>query len=146
MDYSKEKFECVVNMWMGVPYLHAGRTKSAGVDCINFLLCFYEDLGIIEKNEIKYAPYPPDWHLHQKEERLLNGILQYCYEIPRESLQFGDLILMKFGHCFSHGAIYLGNDKIMHAILNRGVLVSKLSHRYWNNREHKYLRAKGRNI
>jgi len=143
MVFSEEQFLLTINKWKGIPYLHAGKTKSAGVDCINFILCVYEDLEVFVPGEIKYLPYSPDWHMHQTEERILNMAKQHCFEISKIALRYGDLILMKFGKCFSHGALYIKEYEIIHSILKRGVVKSNICHKYWNNREHKYFRLKG---
>lgn len=142
MAFNEEEFRAVIATWEGVPYLHAGRTKSAGIDCVNFVVCVYEDLGVFERGEIKYAPYPPDWHMHQAEERILNITYDYCFEIAKYELRYGDLILMQFGKCFSHGALFVEDQEIIHSIVKRGVVRSSLTQRYWKNRAHKYFRLR----
>jgi cell wall-associated NlpC family hydrolase len=62
--------------------------------------------------------YPHDWHLHRVTERYLEGVLQYAKEI--ESLpRPADIVLWKFGRCYSHGAIVVEWPRIIHAYCGR---------------------------
>lgn len=136
------EFKEAVEKWKGVRYMHAGRTESAGVDCIGFIICLLEDLGHDFSKELKHEVYPPDWHLHQTEERLLNKFVKYCDEVSFAELREGDLLLMKFGKCFSHAAFYLGDYKVIHAVMRKGVIVSDLRHRFWKKPEKKFFKIR----
>lgn len=106
----------VAHSWIGTPYVHAGRVKGAGADCLTLLAGIFEEAGLIEKINIPY--YPQDWHLHRAEERYMVGLLRYAKEIPGNP-QPGDIALWKFGHCFSHGAIVVKWPVIIHAYVGR---------------------------
>lgn len=97
--------------WLRTPYVHHAKIKGAGADCLTLLAGIYEEAGLIGPVNIPY--YPHDWHLHHAAERYLEGLLQYTHEV--ESPLPGDIILWKFGRCFSHGAIVVDYPKIIHA-------------------------------
>ena len=41
-------------------------------------------------------------------------------------MQEGDFLLFQYGRCISHGAIYIGNHTIIHAVVQQGVILSDL--------------------
>ena len=36
----------------------------------------------------------------------------------------GDFFLYQFGRCISHAGIYIGEDKIIHAVVGQGVIMT----------------------
>lgn len=108
--------------WLGTPWHHKARLRGAGVDCIQFLVGVYHACGLCP--DIDTGDYPRDWMLHRSEERMLAGIRQYADEIefPRRP-QVGDIIVYRFGHCFSHAGIVSGEREIIHAYLEERAVV-----------------------
>ena len=106
--------------WVGTPYVSNARVKgkNGGCDCLTFLATVYELAGVIDPLPIPH--YPQDWHLHQDAELYLfgkdetPGVLNFCREIEGPP-QRGDLVLFKFGKCFSHSAIVINWPTIIHA-------------------------------
>lgn len=105
--------------WLQTPWHHRARVRGAGVDCIQFLIAVYNACGLCP--DIDTGDYPPDWMLHRDEERLLEGLRQYAVEI--ESPAMGDIIVYKFGRCFSHAGIVSGPREIVHAYLEERAVV-----------------------
>jgi NlpC/P60 family putative phage cell wall peptidase len=97
--------------WLGTPYHHRARVKGSGVDCLMILCEIYHACGLIPY--VNPPDYPPDWHLHKTEQRYLDGVLRYAIETDRP--QLGDVMLFQFGHCFSHAAVVVGDDLLIHA-------------------------------
>lgn len=108
--------------WIGTPYHNHGRVKGrdGGADCLTFLVETFQRCGMLEA--VTLPNYAPQWHLHQHAESYLAGVLQFCVEMPgpeqREPLP-GDIVLWKFGHCFSHGAIVTAWPMVAHALMGR---------------------------
>jgi cell wall-associated NlpC family hydrolase len=98
--------------WLRTPYHHMGRVKGAGVDCLMLLAEVFERVGLVPHLEIEH--YPPDWHLHREAERYLDGVLRHTVETAGPPLP-GDVVLWRFGRCFSHGAIVVAWPAIIHA-------------------------------
>lgn len=88
--------------WLGTPWHHCGAVKGAGVDCGYHLIKSFSAPGIIPDFSTGY--YPSDWALNRKTERYLEFVKQYATEIPGPPLP-GDIVMFKYGHCFSHGGI-----------------------------------------
>lgn len=109
--------------WLGTPYHHMGHVKGAGVDCAWLLIEVYSAVGAIERFDPGY--YPQDWSLHRGEERYLNFVLERATEVQEPRL--GDLVVMRYGRTFSHGAICIGDGQIIHSYLHRGCEVAELA-------------------
>lgn len=86
-----------------------------------FVLCVYAALDLIPA----YDPgeYPAQWHLHRDVERYMIEVLKFAGEIPVEDAKPGDVILFKFGRTFSHGAIVVEGQQIIHAVMKDGMVV-----------------------
>jgi cell wall-associated NlpC family hydrolase len=110
--------------WLNTPYHHMGRIKGVGVDCGQFLIAVFENIGYLQKGEMQPGYYPPDWHLHRDEERYLGWVKSRCREVNDH--QPGDIALFRFGRCVSHGGIVLLWPRIVHAYLDYGVIISSV--------------------
>jgi|SRR5271165_5095157 len=87
--------------WIDTPYHHAADVKGAGVDCAMLLVRVYVDLGLVEPFDPR--PYPRDWMMHRSEERYLGFLLARSHVVWAPAR--GDIVLFRFGRCFSHGGI-----------------------------------------
>jgi cell wall-associated NlpC family hydrolase len=87
--------------WLGTPYHNCADIKGAGVDCGMLLVRVFVDTGLCQPFEPR--PYSADWHLHRSEERYLGFILDHAVEVMEP--QPGDLMVLRFGRCYSHGGI-----------------------------------------
>jgi NlpC/P60 family putative phage cell wall peptidase len=113
--------------WVGTPYHHMADVKGAGCDCAMLLVRVFCDLGLVEPFDPR--PYVRDWHLHRGEERYLGLLLARAHEVA--SPLPGDVILFKYGRCFSHGGIVTRSKPlaIVHAFHPaRVVLEEEIAH------------------
>ena len=102
--------------WLGTPWAHQARVKGVGVDCAQFPLLVYANAGVFQPFDP--GDYPSDWHIHRDEERYLGIVLSLgCREIAEEDVKPGDLILVKIGRVYSHGAIVTKWPQAIHASL-----------------------------
>jgi cell wall-associated NlpC family hydrolase len=125
--------------WAGTPYLHMGRVKGVGCDCLTMLVEVYEAAGIVPHIEISF--YPPDWNLHRDAERYLEGVMRYAREFKWQPGPFvgapledetgmrlktwpqpGDIAVWKFGRCYAHGAIVTQWPLIIPAWIGVGII------------------------
>jgi NlpC/P60 family putative phage cell wall peptidase len=106
--------------WLGTPYHHHGRVRGAGVDCAMLVAEVYERVGAAP--HVDPGNYPHDWHLHQREERLLDQ-LKACGAGPVPVPEAGDVALFRCGRTWSHAGIVQGPGlPVIHAYLGRGVV------------------------
>ena len=121
--------------WIGTPHVNNAKVKGIGVDCGMLLIAALEDSGTIKKDDITIKPYSNEWHLHRDEEWFKSYVEQYCDKV--DDLQVGDFLLYQYGRCVSHGAVYIGNNTVVHALVDRGVILSNIN-------ETMFLDAKGK--
>ncbi|MDD5276734.1 MAG: NlpC/P60 family protein [Methylovulum sp.] len=114
MDARRQAVIAEAMTWQGTPWRHNESVKGehGGVDCGQFPLAVYRDLGLIDNQAVD--DYPIDWALHRSEERYLQIVERYC--APVADPLPGDLVVFKFGRTFSHGAIAVNYPHIIHAL------------------------------
>lgn len=113
--------------WLGTPHVNQARVKGIGVDCGMLLIGCAEDVNAVDKGSVKIKPYSNEWHLHHSDEWFLKYVQEYCEEVPAEDMKRGDFLLYQFGRCISHAGIYIGGGRIIHAVINQGVIMSDLN-------------------
>jgi cell wall-associated NlpC family hydrolase len=133
----REQIVSVAKKWVGTPFHHRARILQNGVDCANYLVAVYHEVGLVE--DLDLGLYPHDWHLHRDEERFVEWLDKYADTVPFPRL--GDVILMQFGRTYSHGAIYIDNNQIIHSYVGHGVSVGDLSDFF--DRKKLFYRIKG---
>ena len=124
--------------WLHTPYHHHGRIKGVGVDCAQLLCAVYEECGVVPHVDPGF--YPTDWFLHRSEELFSHWLFKYAgvFEQSTQEPQPGDVALFRFGRCFSHGAIVVEGGLLVHAYINRGVILSRADEEPLEGRPVKY--------
>jgi hypothetical protein len=84
------------------------------------LVRIFVDLGLCEPFDPR--PYAEDWHLHRSEEKYL-GFVEARFKQIASPLP-GDIVVFRFGRCYSHGALVTKSDPltIVHAFQPAGVV------------------------
>jgi len=121
-------------LWLGTPYHPEARVIGVGVDCATMIAETYQGAGKIPMQDIEH--YPPDWHLHRSKERYLEHVFRYAKELPEENPRAklpGNLVLFRFGRCYSHGAIIVKWPRIIHAYLDTSVCYENVEAAKWLN-------------
>ncbi len=90
--------------WIPTPYHNCADVKGAGVDCGMLMVRVFVDTGLCPAFDPR--PYPADWHLHRSDERYLGFVFDRCAEVSEP--QSGDVMVLRFGRCYSHGGIVTG--------------------------------------
>src|SRR5579863_1262272 len=105
MDHAATRAAVVAEArsWIGTPYHLGADVKGAGVDCAMILVRVFCDLGLVAPFDPR--PYSNDWHLHRGEEVYLGLLLARSREVARTEVGPGDVVLFRYGRCFSHGGI-----------------------------------------
>lgn len=116
----------IARTWLGTPYHHHARVKGVGVDCAQLMLGIAEELGLITTGLV-VENYSTEWHLHNREEKMLNLIEEFGCK-PKEVHEVGDILAFQFGRVCSHLGIYVGEQQFIHARLDvRQVVLNTLS-------------------
>lgn len=123
----------IARTWLGTPFRDQGKVKgpNGAVDCAMLLVATFQEAGLLDP-AYDPRPYPPQFHLHNKEERFLAQIariieLRDCgKEVQREPIP-GDVAVYRVGKCFSHGGLVVESGQLLHAYYKTGhVTVSPL--------------------
>ncbi len=114
--------------WLGTPYHHAADVRGVGVDCAMILVRVFCDLGLVEPFDPR--PYTRDWFLHKADERYMGFLLARAREVcpsTGSGPEPGDVMLFRFGQCFSHGGIVTQADPlvIIHAYAQARMVVEE---------------------
>lgn len=127
-----EMLKAFLKDWLGTPYKHYSGVKGLECDCIHLIVRGCEALGIWLP---KIPWYNRDWHLHNKEELLLDGIRKHLRadEFPAESPINGDIVTYKFGHTRSHAGWFV-DGRVYQAIFGIGVQARTWNDEYWFKR------------
>lgn len=147
MEINRQQWLEALRNYLGVPFLHQGRTK-AGLDCVGLLGCAADDLGI--PNEVQaslkdYARAPDSTMFELKIKTMLEAI-------PYSRLQAFN-VQFKPGDIFSfwvdkpgkprHVAVYMGkdgngNETMLHSIATKPhcVVEQPINHSFWVPRIH----------
>ena len=98
--------------WSDTPYRFGGKSVK-GMDC-SFLVqtVYYDAFGI-------------------KLPRATDEQVKVGYEIPRNSIQEGDIVFFKTGKTMRHSGIIIDKGKFLHSSTIEGVTISHLNNPYW---------------
>jgi lipoprotein Spr len=103
--------------WIAVPY-RAGGTTKRGVDCSGLSMAIYSNV---------YRRSLP----HSSSEQYT-----LCRRVPKRRLKEGDLVFFSTDgrrKSVNHVGVYLKNGSFVHASTSFGVMVSKLSEKYYSD-------------
>jgi len=107
--------------WLRTPFHHLQRCKGAGVDCGQFLLGVYHNVGIMPNITTEY--YPRDFHLHRDREWYKEIVSTYATEMPPNYIPLpADIVLYRIGRVYSDGAIVVDWPRIIHSYVTMGVV------------------------
>lgn len=114
--------------WIGTPYRYGANTKKKGTDCSGLTMSLFKDVANLSLPRNSAAQ------------------CEYCFNVPRNSIQPGDLIFFTSstrGGKVSHVGLYIGNGKMIHASTSRGVIESGLDEKYYASHYHSSGRVYG---
>jgi cell wall-associated NlpC family hydrolase len=128
--------------WLGTPFEHMQRCKGAGVDCGQFLIGVFYNVGIIPNLKTDY--YPRDFHLHRDREWYTELVLNFSRELDSSEIPLpADLVLFKVGRIYSHGAIVVSWPRIIHSFVTRGVIWADGTQGQFMDKPRKFFRPFG---
>jgi len=101
--------------WVHTPYVHKARVKGIGVDCAQLVGGIALDLGLVTSKQLDdIPPYDVEYHLHNRDEKLLQILEQFgC--VKKEEMQIGDILAFRYGRSCSHLGIVVDFNQIVHA-------------------------------
>lgn len=127
----------IVKKYLGIPYLHKGRTK-AGLDCWGLIKLIYSDAG---KEVADLDDYEANWSRKGQDYfTTLRG--QEWEEVEDE--QFLDVVLFRASKLVvNHAGVVLDENRFIHCC-RAGVVVSRLGDKQWYLKTEGFYRLKQR--
>jgi len=115
-----------IESWIGTPWIHGQALKGVGTDCVRFIISVAKESEWIPKD---YIPpmYNQDWALHNEISILEQEIQKFAFRVE-PPFEVGDILLFVYGKCASHAGIYVGNDEMVHAYREAGVIKTPINH------------------
>lgn len=111
--------------WERTPFHHHACLKGVGVDCVGFAYGVYTAVGLVEPFEI--PDYAQQQMLNDDREQLLPVIQKLARRelLTDEIPQTGDLVLFRYGRCYSHVAIVIepGWPNVIHSFQFAGPVI-----------------------
>lgn len=110
--------------WEDTPYHHHAMVKGAGVDCAKLVAGVALNTGLATQEQIDSIPnYPVQWHLHNREEKLLEQLDAYqCVRKDKADTLPGDIVTFQFGRTTSHLGIMINETQFIHARFDTGAV------------------------
>ncbi len=107
------------------PYRGWSSMKGAGADCGQLLYGVFREVKHLPAD----LPLPKDYSLHiaqhRKSREYVDVVATYMREIQEAEALPGDVVIVKIGLAFAHGALIVRwPSSIIHAVANRGVSCS----------------------
>lgn len=102
-----------IDDWYGAPYKYGGQSKS-GVDCSGFINSLFMDV---------YGKKVP---------RTTSQIAEEVRSVSKSRIEEGDIVIFDIqGKKHSHVGVYLKNGRFVHASSSKGVIISDLNSKYY---------------
>lgn len=115
------------NSWLATPFVHRGRVKGAGADCVTLTGEIMVACGVIDSYE--FPRYSLDWAKHQTRSLVLEW-LEACPRVVRlpgdEAPAAGDVGCYQYGKCVHHCAVVLAPPVLIHTVLHDQVDLGRL--------------------
>lgn len=86
--------------YIGTPFLHQGRVKGEGIDCVGFLICLFKEVGIIQ-SDWDFTRY----NYFNDGEKIHEYILNWGDEISINLIKPGDVVRLKMYENAQHAGL-----------------------------------------
>lgn len=117
--------------WIGTPFVHQGRLKGVGVDCVGLVIGVARELGLTDYDFNAYGMQPDPRVLMREVEANLQAV-------PLGDAQAGDVLLFRFEREPQHFAIVVDTAaspwQIVHAHRKVGRCVQHGMDEIWRRR------------
>ncbi|SCZ10414.1 C40 family peptidase [Alkaliphilus peptidifermentans] len=125
-----EKVQELIQRFRYARFKHNGRSLEEGIDCLGFIILFYEEFGI-KLPDSDGRPIDYRWYLEDPE-RYVRGIKSLGWkEVDIEELQALDLIYFAVKrNIITHSGIMINDREFIHMSPNRGLSVDSIN-RHW---------------
>lgn len=110
MEYTRKQIVEAAEKFLGLRFVHQGRSAETGVDCVGLLVLIGKEIGYPEIHDVEgYRRVP-------RPEVIREVLAKNCDEIPLEDAKPGDFYFMRYeGRIPRHAAVIYSEDSLLHA-------------------------------
>ena len=108
------EFITEVRSWIDTPFLHAGRVKGVGVDCVGVLAGAGKAVGILDYDNVNYSPKIVDSAL------LVTELSRFADMTPIKDRKPGDILLLSIHGNAQHTGVLVTPHTFVHAYASAG--------------------------
>ena len=128
-----EKINELIPKYKKAKFVHNGRDLREGIDCLGFIILFYNEFGIEIPNDDGKV-IDKDWY-KKDPDRYIRGIKNFSdNEVSKEDLKPLDMVYFALSRdIITHTGIMINNKEFIHMSPRSGFLISKLE-RGWRRR------------
>ena len=125
MPVDRNELIRIARTWIGVPFLHRGRSRE-GIDCGGLLIAVGREIGlkIDEPNTYSMSPDPGV---------IETSLKRYCTQIEIDSAQAGDILWLSFAGEPRHVG-FATDTGLLHAWAGPGKVVEHTVDSVWKKR------------
>jgi cell wall-associated NlpC family hydrolase len=115
----------IIDKYEGIKFVKNGRDPNIGLDCWGLCLCIVEDIfGVTDLPDPQYSILRL---LRQKISLIKQYDMAYWTTPVKGNLAFGDYIVINIRGITMHGGIYMEDNKFLHAVAGKGMLLADLN-------------------
>jgi len=114
----------IARKYVGVKYWFKGRSRG-GLDCAGVAILSIREYTIPDYEYLEYSANPNPTHIKRELLKIADKV---------DSMQSGDIFLIRLHGAPQHVAIYTNNNTIIHAYEDIGKVVEEKYTKYWQNK------------
>ena len=111
-----QRFIQEVTAWIGTPFVHQGRARGHGCDCIGLVIGAAAKLGLRVVDERAYARRPKSVLLRDK-------MREHLQPVSVDAMEPGDIMLFRIHKWPQHVAVLVDGGYMIHASADVGRVV-----------------------
>jgi cell wall-associated NlpC family hydrolase len=131
-----------IESWLGTPFLHTGRVKGVGVDCVQLVGQLMLSAGVVDSYDFGF--YPLDWAQHRERSIIIDYIeatARFSRLGAEAAPRFGDVVMFRIGRCVHHCGVIVSPVVFVHALARGRVCYGRLDDPTWRKRLDSFYRA-----
>jgi cell wall-associated NlpC family hydrolase len=127
IDNFEQRVKELIKKYRWAKFVHNGRNLETGLDCLGFIILFYQEFGIYIPSDDGES-IPKDW-FETDPERYIRGIRKLGEkEVSRKELRPLDLAYFAISrNVITHTGIMLNNNEFIHMSPKRGLVINSLN-------------------
>lgn len=110
MEYTRRQIIESAEKFLGLPFVHQGRSAETGIDCVGLLVLIGREIGYPEIHDVEgYRRIP-------RPDVIREVLAKNCVEIPIDQAGIGDFYFMRYGGRIPrHAAVIYSETELIHA-------------------------------